>query len=298
MIPMFMLLIIWLPVFLSLQSQPKGWRGIEPLNSSREDVERLLGHCSEGKRDYCVYKTDLETILVVYSDGPCEKGWPFGYNVPTNTVIRLEVSPVRYLTISALGLKLDEYETKVNKDGSLMYVNHRQGVAVRVFEEKVGSVIYGSTSEHNHLRCEGSAQTDIGKAVIADPHDRLLAYGDVNLTEEMQILARFAELLRSRPNAQGYIIVYAGERSLKNEGARRLQCQTDYLTKQQLIDKQRFTTVDGGYRDKGEVELYIVAKDSPTLLPFPTVRPSRVTIIPENTASTNVLSLCSPGSKN
>lgn len=83
----------------------------------------------------------------------------------------------------------------------------------------------------------------------------------------------------------------AGQKSFENEAASRLECQRDYLIRHQSISPEQVTTIDGGYREKSEVELYMVSRYSPKLLPFPTVRPSQVTIIPKP-VSTNVLSLC------
>ena len=52
----------------------KGWRGIVPLHSNRSDVERLLGPSAEPSN---IYKLKDMVVVVDYTDGPCEKCWPF-----------------------------------------------------------------------------------------------------------------------------------------------------------------------------------------------------------------------------
>lgn len=277
-----------------LTSQSKGWRGIVPLVSTRSDVERLLGPCSKGNRASCLYETDKEIVNVNYSDGPCEKGWPFGYNIPTDTVEWIRVSPLTYLHVEELDFKLDTYEKRVNSDASLMYVNNQQGIAVWVFDGKVGSLIYGSTNKQAHLRCPSAVALELPKGTEAtDAHSMLYSYGEVEGSEEIEYLSGFAKLLRKEPNTQGYIVTYAGQRSFANEAARRLKCQRNYLIKRQGIDGQRITTIDGGYHPTRRVELYVLLKGGAVPVPFPSVRPSRVEVINENSITANILSPCS-----
>jgi hypothetical protein len=283
-------------LLLSVGYDKEGWRGITPLTSSRADVERLLGRCPQNAGASCLYETDTEQIMVVYSDGPCEKAWPFGYDVKEDTVIQIEISPLTHTDISDSGFKLDDFEKRVNADGGLLYVSGAKGITLRVFGPKLGSIVYGPTSDQNKLLCTQILGNGSHKGeVVTNPHERFYAYGEVTGQEEVKILKSFAEALRHQSNVHGYIIVYAGERSFKDEAARRIRCQVQYLTKQQMIDSQRFTALEGGYRQKREVELYVLSKQHPPLLPFPTVRPSRVKIIEEGPSEPNILlQLCQP----
>ena len=69
--------------------QDRGWRGIAPLHSTREDVERLPGAPMEPGG--ITYDLKTERVNVVYSDGGCAKGKPAEWNVPLNTVIGIRV---------------------------------------------------------------------------------------------------------------------------------------------------------------------------------------------------------------
>lgn len=69
----------------------KGWKGLVRLRSTRRDVEALLDPAATGRGSF--YQTNEATVFVQYSDGPCEKGWPYGWNVDKDTVVSIAVSP-------------------------------------------------------------------------------------------------------------------------------------------------------------------------------------------------------------
>ena len=278
-------------LILSTPSQSNRWRGLEPLTSTRTDVERLLGKCPGPNLNSCVYDTAQETIVVVYSDGLCEKDWPFGYNVPVDTVIRIEVSPREYVHIKDLEIDVGSYEKKLNSDASVTYVNDLEGVVIRVFDGKVGWITYRSTAKQEELRCPAARLTEPTNA--ADAHDRLFEYNDVDAAEEKAYLASFAQLLRQGSNVQGYIVAYGGKRSFENEVRRRLQCQSNHLVKELGISKERITLIDGGFRTNRTVVLYVLPKGGRVPVPYPTIRPSGVERIRENQSSMNALSPCS-----
>src|SRR5207253_8065762 len=73
-------------------SQAKPWRGIVPLESTRADVERILG---PPVMDRNVYDAPDGRAIITYSDGsPCEVGLPGLGNIPKDAVIDI------YLTLS------------------------------------------------------------------------------------------------------------------------------------------------------------------------------------------------------
>src|SRR6266498_1996177 len=65
-------------------AKAQGWRGIRPLHSTREDVERLIGPPMQPNGD--TYDLKGERVNIGYSDLRCTKGWPYGWNVPARTV--------------------------------------------------------------------------------------------------------------------------------------------------------------------------------------------------------------------
>jgi hypothetical protein len=75
----------------------KEWRGIVPLHSDRDDVERLLGRpVDECNHNICTYRTKEGTIVTVfYSDGPlCDGSLQGAWVVPRDTVVKITVVEV------------------------------------------------------------------------------------------------------------------------------------------------------------------------------------------------------------
>ena len=72
-------------------SKAQGWRGIRPLHATREEVERLIGPSMQSKG--ITYDLKNERVNVIYSEGSCAKGWPYGWNVKPGTVIAITIYP-------------------------------------------------------------------------------------------------------------------------------------------------------------------------------------------------------------
>lgn len=66
-----------------------GWKGIVPLQSTRADVDRLLGK-GAGKCQ-CIYRKPTEIVAVDYAKAPC-KGAVNGWNVPSDTVLKVRIT--------------------------------------------------------------------------------------------------------------------------------------------------------------------------------------------------------------
>jgi hypothetical protein len=133
------------------QQQPKGWRGIVPLRSTRAEVIRLLGQPNIGND---LYEIDDNRIFFVYSDGPCEKGRP-GWNVPPDTVVSISVAPNHELKFA--DLRIDKKKYRKHQDSELPdifhYTNDIEGISISVSEGDVRNIYYTPGSKDEHLRC-------------------------------------------------------------------------------------------------------------------------------------------------
>ncbi|MDQ3804375.1 MAG: hypothetical protein M3416_11155 [Acidobacteriota bacterium] len=131
----------------------KQWRGVTPLRSTREDVERLLGRPL--KPGSPLYETEKESVYIIYSIVPCEEGVEGAWNVPPDTVIRIEVTPKKALHVRDLDLEESKY-VKVEQPhvgGAITYVDEEQGVVIKTRYEEVLAVHYGPTAKDKHLAC-------------------------------------------------------------------------------------------------------------------------------------------------
>jgi hypothetical protein len=106
-----------------------------------------------------------------------------------------------------------------------------------------------------NLECRASCQS----AIPAPPSPRQAdEYGEIARDDEKARLDNFAIELQNSPGAQGYIVAYGGRRAKPGEGQRRATRALDYLVKTRGIDQSRIVTLDGGYRESGTTELWIV----------------------------------------
>lgn len=261
--------------------QAKGWRGISPLKSTRKDVEKLIGQpVTPGGASY---ETPSEGVFIHYSDGPCEKGWPYGWNVPRDTVLIITLSPKSVLTLSDLTLDESKYEKwrDTHLSGRIHYTNQGEGVDIEV-DEFLGNVIgvsYQPTAADSHLQCPDASRRLPPGRPQADSFFKFDAYGDIGLPYEGERLDSFAAEMQRRPDAEGYIIAYAGRNARVGEAKARADCARKYLLTKHHIKAGRIRVIDGGYRETREVELYVELQGGPLPLAVPSVRPSKVKII-------------------
>lgn len=262
------------------QAEGKGWRGLIPLLSSRRDVEALLGPPATGRGSS--YQTDEATVYVSYSDGPCEKGWPYGWNVDRDTVVSIVVSPKEPVIFKSLNLDKDKYRQNLDTyiHTGVLYTNRNEGITIEVDDVagKVKSFMYHPTDSQQKLQCpDASSRLPVGR-IQADPFLRFDAYGDLSPKLERERLDAVAAVLLGRPETKAYLIAYAGQVAHNGEAAARVACARDYLIKKHHLQDDRVQAIDGGYRDMFEVELYVEEKNGPIPLARPSIRPSKVKI--------------------
>jgi len=244
--------------------QERGWRGIKPLHSTREDVERLIG--LPMMPDGITYDLKTERVNVVYSDGGCAKGKPAEWNVPLNTVIGIRVYPQTKMMLSDLQIDLEGFEKFINPHNpdSVSYTNNEQGIGIST--QSSGEVIvleYFPLATENYLRCR--LQPAVPDARKFDE------YSTLPISDEKARLDNFAVHLQNEPQLNGYIIVYAGPRARPGEAKTRAKRAKEYLVKARGLDPARIIILVGGKRDRLEVELYAL----PSSISPPTPNPYR-----------------------
>ena len=270
------------------QAEGKGWKGLIPLLSTRRDVEALLGPPATGGGSS--YQTDEATVYVSYSDGPCEKGWPYGWNVDKDTVTSIVVSPKEPVMFA--DLKIDKNKYLQSRDSHInsrmLYANHGEGITLTVDEitGKVRTFTYHPTDSQLKLQCPDAASRLPAGYSQTDPFSRFDVYGDLSPILERERLDAVAAALRHRREAHAYLIAYAGKIAHQGEAGARAACARDYLIRKHHIQADRIQAIDGGYRELFEVEVYVEEKDGSVPLAVPTVRPSAVKIIQDESVPT------------
>ena len=158
-------LILVTVVFYSSFAQAKAWRGIEPLHSTRIDVERLLGskvvRCGASS---CIYDVGEEIIFVLYArDSTCKNdGATTAWKVPAGTVIEIGVRFKEDKLLSELPFDLAKFERVEDKHlpGWIYYLNVDEGVRVEGGLKTASSVTYFQSAKDNHLRCPPADNKD------------------------------------------------------------------------------------------------------------------------------------------
>jgi hypothetical protein len=139
-------------------AQAKAWRGIEPLHSTRADVEHLLGskvvRCGGSA---CIYDLGEEIVFVLYAtDSNCKNDdTTSAWKVSIGTVIEIGVRFKEDKPLSELKFDLSKYERVEDKHlpGWIYYVNLDEGVRVEGGLHTASSVRYFHSAKDNHLRC-------------------------------------------------------------------------------------------------------------------------------------------------
>jgi len=260
----------------------KGWRGLVPSHATRRDVEGLLG--APKTPGGSTYEPDKQYIYVEYSDGPCEKGWPYGWNVEKDTVTSIWVSAKDGVFLA--GLKIDEKKYQKYTEGHIQnrvhYVNYEEGIDILVDDTTIAIVkgfYYMPTTSDEKLRCpDAKNRLPVGRKQ-ADSFGKFDEYGDLKPTHERYRLDTAASYAVSVTDSEIYIIAYAGREAHPGEAETRASCAREYLIKEHKISAERIRAIDGGYREQRLVEIYVEPKDGDIPLARPSLRPSKVKIV-------------------
>ena len=252
----------------------RGWRGIVPLHSTCTDVKRLLGLTA---CDNSPHRLNDETVTIIFSEKPCLEGW----NVPTGTVMTVDVHPKPGLRLADLQIDEDNYKKTADEHvkGVFYYTNSKEGISITVFPDgTVGNFLYGPATDDINLRYPRSLANLPPRDGKPDGSVKFDEYGNLSVKEEARRLNDFAIQLEAQPTTQAYIIAYGGKRSRIGEAKNRAARAKDYLMKVG-IDRARVVIIDGGYRDESTTDLFIRLKGGAAPTPSPTLCPSEVRII-------------------
>jgi hypothetical protein len=239
---------LYLTVGIATVCHGQGWRGIIPLHSTREDVERLIGRPTEANG--ITYDLKTERVSIFYSGGPCVKGWPYGWNVPRDVVIKVVIYPKTRLTLEQLGIDVKNYIKSRNAQlGGTDYTNKDAGTSVGLKENgEVEVVQHEPSANDKNLLCPDAAdrerEIESGQSAYITP---ILYYFDVSAKEETVRIEFFADQLKKYPPKSNiYIIGYASAEECANKGGIRADRVKEHLIEKLHVDGRRIDTIDGG----------------------------------------------------
>lgn len=107
------------------------WLGLVPLQSTRIDVEQVLGKAKWSHGSTFIYETACERVNVVYSKGACEVSEVYRYNVPADVVIKFEIAPKQKIVVSTLKLSQSYVRQQESHPANwVQYRNREDGIRV------------------------------------------------------------------------------------------------------------------------------------------------------------------------
>jgi hypothetical protein len=226
----------------------QGWRGIVPLHSTREDVERLIGSPTESNG--ITYDLKTERVSIFYSDSACAKGWPYGWNVKRGVVVDIVVYLKIGVSLDQLGIDLTNYTKTTNAQlGGTDYTNKDIGTSIGVRGNgEVEVVQYQPSAKDKKLLCPDAAERErkieSGQSAYTAP---LLYYFSVSPREETVRLEFFGDKLKEHPpESKIYVIGYAGSEECAAEGIIRAGRVKKQLVAKLRIDRKRIAVMMAG----------------------------------------------------
>jgi hypothetical protein len=109
--------------------------------------------------------------------------------------------------------------------------------------------------------------------VAALPDRRFDEYGNICWEQEMARLDNFAIELQNDPNLIGYIIVYDGRPSCREQAVARAIRARNYVINQRGVEWNRVVWRYGGHREELTIMLQPTFRGGPEMEPTPSVAP-------------------------
>ncbi len=258
--------------FFSAQSVlAKEWRGIVPLRSVREDVERLLGPPSQSSPYGSYYILPDELAVINFQGISCEDGCGFGWNVPTGTVTSIGVIPRGNHRRKKFDLGGDFKVEDVGGGGFVYYTNERDGLSVEKYNETLTLVTYSAAQTEAALRCPPI------KECIIDFRHKFDEYGQISFQDQKARLDNFAIQIKQMLG-RGVIAVVGENRAVRNRLLKRAEHGKKHLVEKRGVEAERLLIVDGGYQSSSYTELhvYMIGGDVSRIYLYPEKDPNPV----------------------
>jgi hypothetical protein len=132
-----------------------------------------------------------------------------------------------------------------------------------------GDVVAKVVAHGYSLECPVGDTSATNKTTFAVTHFKFDAFGNINCETEMAILDNLAITLQNDRALQVHVVVYGGRAGPRNQALSRAARMKSYLVQSRGIEPERVITIDGGYRDGLEGELWLspVGAGAPPLRP-------------------------------
>jgi hypothetical protein len=231
-----------------------------------------------------IYHLDEGEIYIVFTNGKDPKWIDCAGNVPSGTVLMIQVTPKKEVTLRDLDLnekRLKKFDPSEPPGlGYAGYIDEEAGIVVRTFKEKVDQINYVAAKTDRHLCPTYYEEPEQSIRLRVHFHSKIDEYGNILFSDEKARLDNFAIALQEASEMKGYIIAYGGRRARAGVAQERAERAKNYLVTKRQIDAGRVVIIDGGFREELTVELHLASDEHPPTA-SPTVDPSEVEFIVE-----------------
>lgn len=257
----------------------QGWRGIQPLRSTCDDVKKAL-NVDKCEYPHSIYRLENETVKVSFVTCPCpitcdsEYG---GWNVPFGTVAGITRQPLKALSVTEFDVNSSKWSKKeTDMIGDVYYDDPHAGVTLFTINGRVLKIIYYAPLEQNeHLLCPKCSTPRVDTENEENGSLWLKGYGDLQFEDEKKFLAEFAGKLKENgPDSIGYIVAYGGCRSTTEETLQRAERAKNYLVSTHRVSVSRIVIVDAGQQESFGIHLHVRRRSQPLPRMFPTRYPT------------------------
>jgi hypothetical protein len=241
-------------------SSAKEWRGIVPLQSTRQDVTRLLGDPSDANSIRANYSLEKEDVYVAFSSD--EANQECVRKLPPGTVLLIEVRPKG--DMSLIEFNFDESRFRKFDPGSGFYpgmegyISDEDGLVLRLEHGKVREICYIATSKERKLCPEYYEGAEEMVRVGAPHFVKFDEWGDIRFTDEKARLDNAFISLSQQPGTIMYVIVNAGKTACVGEAKARGIRAKNYLVRRRGAKPDRIVWIDRGYYPAPTTTIWIL----------------------------------------
>lgn len=231
----------------------KGWKGIVPLHSDRADVEKLLGAPSGECK--CFYDTGRETVRVEYSKAQCV-GYPSGWNVTADKVLTLHIRPNQPVKFTDLQLSESKFYKAADDTLTRYYSSRVDGVQYTVSRDgMVQAVTYIPSTNDSALRCPCFPRLD--ESIQRSNSFDQFQLGSVDAFARLD---NYIFALLNEKRWKGYIVLYTGREVASKRMLAYKRSVMRHILERRAVPRKRIKLLEGGYRDRPEIELYLLTE--------------------------------------
>jgi hypothetical protein len=143
-----------------------------------------------------------------------------------------------------------------------------------------GGTSYTGALEVGGLNPSCSSKASCSLVILPPPPiTKFGSYGVLPINEEKLRLNNFAAALKNSPGVQGYVLSYGGARGFAGDAKAIGERAKTYLVNERDVNAGRISSVEGGFKEKLTVDLWLVPSGATPPKPEPTLDPSEVRLI-------------------